>query len=436
MGKKSGHSRKGFALVLALLTASITAILMMAYISRVVADYRFTTKIHSSTAALDLAEAGIERAIWNIIYNGSDFSGWSTSTDASGNKTHTISVASFSTSSGVVMGSYDVSAWVSADGINAVITSTGYVPNKTSYDARKTVKVAYENHNFMKAIGASGTGGITLGKNSIIDSYNSDIGPYAATHTESGANIATNGPIVIPNNSDVYGDANPGADYPFSSEPTGVTGSWGTLQAPLVYDPIPAETLLAAKEAGLAAPYHGVIVESVEGSYTRSDDNLVVNNTVTLTGGDYYFKSITVNVHGNIIVSGTSTIYVDGGSFVVYTQGDLSVSAPTTFYVDGGDINVSTQGDINNSGVPKDLVIYSTGSNITLSTQTDFFGAIYAPNAAISLTSKTAGGEIYGAISCDSFVSGTNTAVHFDKALLSVSPIFSNSSVISWQEMQ
>jgi len=121
---------------------------------------------------------------------------------------------------------------------------------------------------------------------------------------------------------------------------------------------------------------------------------------------------------------------------VVDKQGDLNVSGQTTFYVAGGNITAETQGDINTTGVPKNLTIYSTGSTITLLTQTDFFGAIYAPNATISLTSKTAGGEMFGAIVCNSFVSGTNTGVHFDRALLKVSPIFANSRVTSWQELK
>lgn len=427
MKNTPSRDRRGFALILALLATSVTVILMIAYISRVVADYAFTAKIYDSTVALDLAEAGAERAIWEIRYNDKAAA-------------FTVPLCALQSSTGDSMGEYEVSV-VFPDSRTSIITSSGYVPTKSSYKAKKTVKIKYVNYNFNVAIGAGGTGGITLGKNSIVDSYNSDpLNPgdpprtYDDTHTNSDGNIATNGPITIPHNSDVYGDANPGADYPFSSQPAGVTGSWGTLQAPLVYEPIPTETLSAQKALGLAAPAHGVITEAESGSYTRIGDNLVVSKTITLTGGSYYFKSITVNTQANIIIDGQSTIYVDGGNLVVGTQGDMNVTGSATFYIDGGDINVNTQGDINTGGAPKNLMIYSTGDNITLITQTDFFGAIYAPNAAISLTSKTAGGEIYGAIVCDSFVSGTNTAVHFDKALLNISPVFANNGVIYWQE--
>ena len=416
------HNRRGFVLVLSLLTTAVLLALVVSYVSRVITDCRLTSKTYNSTAALNLAEAGVERALWEIINNGMASDG-------------TFSADSFKTSSGDNIGAYYANVDFS-DENNAIIISTGSAPNKLSPDSKRTIRVAYVKNNFGRAIGASGTGGILLGKNSIVDSYNSDNGTYAATHTNSDGDISTNGPISIPSNTDVYGDANPGADYPFSSKPAGVSGSWGTRQTPLAYNPIPTETLSAEKALGLAAAGHGVITQSESESYTRTGDNLVVYKTITLTGGSYYFKSITVNNQANIIVSGQSTIYVDGGNVVVNTQGDMNVSGQATFYVDGGNINIDTQGDINTLGVPKNLTIYSTGTNITLITQTDFYGAIYAPNATISLTSKTAGGEIYGAIACKSFISGTNTAVHFDKALLNVSQPFLPSGVTSWQEIQ
>jgi len=82
--------------------------------------------------------------------------------------------------------------------------------------------------------------------------------------------------------------------------------------------------------------------------------------------------------------------------------------------------------------VPKDLMIYSTGSTIKLTTQSHFFGAIYAPNADIILKTQ---GEIYGSISGKTILCGTQASLHFDRALLNMSPVFESSGVSSWQEM-
>ena len=435
MKSLTGNGRKGFVLVLALLTTSVLLILMIAYILRVVADYRFTAKIYNSTVAFDLAEAGAERALWEIVHNSSLFSGWSSGTDSEGNPVRTISVSSFATSDGSIKGDYDVSVSI-PDAMTATITSVGYVPRKLSYDSKRTVRVSYAKHNFNLAIGASGDDGIALGTQGKIDSYNSANGTYSATHTNSNGNISTNGPINFGTQARVWGDAHPGAAHPFPSHPSNVSGAWGTLQAPLVIDPIPQSALDA-----VCFPAGNSNSNIIKGN--PADPSPLVGNaltlgtqkTVTLPGGTYYFSSITLGTQARMTVTGPSIIYVDGGNVSVGTQADLNINAgvQTTFYIAGGNIAVSTQGDINNLGAPKNLMIYSTGNIINLTTQTDLFAAIYAPNAAVNLTTQ---GDIFGSIMCKSFISSTQAGVHFDMDLLNVSPVFASSGVNYWQESQ
>lgn len=481
------NNRSGFVLVLSLLTTSVLLALIISYVSRVVTDYRLTSKIHNSTAALNLAEAGIEMALWEINWGVSKeefapnvgtgyITGWEQSVDDYGNPVSTSSNNILQTGGldPQTIGYYDVIVLKDQnktynDEVNMIyVTATGYAPSKLSPDAERTLRVTYLKNSFGRAIGAGGEGGISLGNNNLIDSYNSNDGTYDETHTNSDGNIATNGPISLPKNTDVYGDANPGADYPFDSEPAGVHGSWGTLQAPLEYDPIPEATLDGGiVEASAVNDNAGIIKgDELDPAPLDGDNNLFVGagKTIALPGGTYYFSSITlegggegssaimnvtgpstiyvdtgdvsIGAHGVLDISGTTAFYVNGGGdLIVLNHGDMVVSEQTEFYVDGGDINIDTQSDINESGVPIDLAIYSTGSNITLITQSNFYGVIYAPNAAISLTS-TAGGDIYGAIVCGSFASGTNTGVHFDKALLDETPPFLPHGIGSWQEIE
>ena len=56
--------KKGFVLVTTLLVASITLIITIPYVARVAAEYKLMAKLCDATAALDLAEAAIDRAIW------------------------------------------------------------------------------------------------------------------------------------------------------------------------------------------------------------------------------------------------------------------------------------------------------------------------------------------------------------------------------------
>ena len=446
------YNRNGFVLILSLLTTSVLLILTIPYIYRVVSDYAITSKIYNSTAALNLAEAGAERAFWDTSFGGLD-----TLDD---------------------IGQYYVERSVSAGGITT-IKSTGYVPNKLSYNAKRTVKITYVTGYVRKAALASGSGpgAITLGTQDKIDSYNSNNGTYAQTHTNSHGDIATNGSIVFNTQAKVYGDANPGAAYPFPSKPSNVYGAWGTLQAPLALPTIPQATLDGGIAAARTANNNTNIQKGNPGDPSPLDENknlsVGTQKTITLPGGTpenptiYYFASIALNTQatmnvagsakiyvekiatngGNITVgtqgvvnlAGTTAIYVNGGSYeksgniTVGTQGDLNINGKSTLYVSGGDINVSTQGDVNTAThIPKNLSVYSSGLNVALTTQTDFYGSIYAPNAAVSLTTQ---GEIFGSVSSKTISAGTQAAIHFDLALINEPKVFDPPpGVTSWQE--
>ena len=397
------HNRKGFILVLSLLTASVILILVIPYISRVVADYRFTTKIYNSTAALDLAEAGIERALWEIGYNSMGFTGWAAVTDGDGNTTRTISVNSFQTSTGDTIGDYTVSAWISADGLSSTVTSTGYAPNQVSQDAKRTVRVTCARNNFSKAI--ISLNGITMSGQAYTDSYDSSLGPYSAQpHTQNG-DIATNGAISLSGGAYVNGDANPGADYPFSGTPS-VSGSYGTLQSPIVVAPIPSSTMDAAR---LSNDNGNIIYAPYQNPLSGYAFSVGSQSTITFPGGTYYFTSISIG-----------------------SQSTINVTGPSTIYVDGGTVTISGQGVVN-SGSPANFVLYSTGASITLSGQSAFVGAIYAPSATVTLSGQE---NFYGSIICGANLDSGQAAIHYDLSLSNVAPVFANNRVTSWQEIQ
>jgi hypothetical protein len=396
--------KKAFVLVASLLFSSILVILVLPYVARITTEYQLMTKIYSSTAALDLAEAAVERGLWEIAHNSCTFSGWATTFDGSNNQTSSTTANGVKTASNNVIGDYDVTAWISADGLTAVVTGVGYVPNRARPDATRRVKVSYARHNFGKAV--IGLNGITMTGQAKTDSYNSALGPYASQTPGQQGDIASNGAITLSGQAKVNGDANPGAGYPFSGTPN-VTGSYGTLQAPLTVDPIPTATVTAAATTnnnsnitvttgGTTVPYTGGTNLSVSGS-----------SVITLPGGTYYFTSVSVTGQAAINITGPSTVYVDGGS-----------------------ISVSGQGIVNN-GQPRNLLLYSTGSSINLSGQSAFSGAIYAPAATVTLTGQD---NLYGAIVCGTNVDSGQAKIHFDLDLMNVTPVFSSNRVSSWQE--
>lgn len=411
-------NRRGFALVTALLIIAVLIVIVIACMARLFVEYRLASKFYDSTAAFNLAEAGIERALWEICYNNSSFSGASGwTTDIQGN--HIISPTIFQTSAGTTIGYYDVTAGISADGMTATVTSTGYVPRTTSPSEQRTIKVTYVKHNFSKGILSLNS--VTMSGQAKTDSYDSSLGLYNALLPNGTRNkgqegdVATNGVIGLSGQVYINGDANPGAGHPLPSSPPPsnyISGTYGTLQAPLTVDPIPTATIntvrtnnnnsnITITHNGHVTSYSGGTAISVSGQ-----------DTMTLPGGTYYFTSVSTS-----------------------GQAAINVTGPSIIYVDGGNVSISGQGMVNSTSnsQPKNLQLYSTGSTISLSGQSAFYGAIYAPTAAVTLTGQE---NFYGSLICGTDVDSGQSAVHFDVSLLGISPVFANNKLNSWQDVR
>ena len=405
---------RGFALITSVLIISILIPLVIAYIARVTAEYRFTSKFYNSIAAFNLAEAGIERALWEINYNDSVFSGWSSSVDGGGNTTITSPASpapSLATLAGQTIGEYTVTVYIPSAQNPVTITSTGFAPNKLSADEERTIILQCEK-NYQFTRGIVGLNSVKFSGGAYSDSYDSSKGPYNSDITSplynagQQSSVASNGSITLSGGSYIYGDANPGPDYPFNPppSPTVVTGSYATLQAPLQLDPIPPAEISNARTSNNNAVIDPAILPP--GTY---DLDLSGGDALTLPQGTYYFTSIKLT----------------GGS-------SIQVSGPVKIYVDGGEID-SSGGSFVNSGVPKNLLILSTGPEIELSGGTSFIGCIYAPTSNI----KNSGGcTIYGAIVCGSNVDSGGAALHFDIDLLKISPNFGTYKITYWQEIK
>lgn len=397
--KKS--NRRAFILITSLLFASILVIIALPYVSRITTEYMLMMKIYSNAAALNLAEAGVERGLWEINHNSSTFNGWSSATDANGNHTYGVSVNGFKTASNQTIGDYDVTAWVSADEMSGIVTGKGYVPNRTSPSSTRIVKVTCARQNFNKAV--LSLNGITMSGQASTDSYDSSLGTYDSQTPTLQGDIATNGAISLSGQAYVGGDANPGASYPFTGVPN-VEGSYGTLQAPIVIDPIPPSALDAARASNNnSGIIHELGFEPVSG-YALS---VPASATITLPAGTYYFTSISVN--GTVNTSGSVVIYVDGGNIAIAGQG------------------------LFNDSQPRDLLIYSTGSSINIAGQADLSGAIYAPNATVTLTGQE---NVFGSIVCGSNIDSGQAKIHYDLDLMNVTPVFASNRVTSWQELK
>jgi hypothetical protein len=120
---------------------------------------------------------------------------------------------------------------------------------------------------------------------------------------------------------------------------------------------------------------------------------------------------------------------INGGDVVLYITGDISLGqdceivikkgSTLVLYLDGDMIAANNAG-INNEGVASSFKLFGTSTEeqiLDLKAKSNSLGAIYAPNATVTIMAK---GDVYGAITANSveFKSGGN--FYYDKALSKV----------------
>jgi len=255
---------------------------------------------------------------------------------------------------------------------------------------------------------------VQLNSNVLIDSYNSADGPYSGQNGDFG-NVGSNGDITLDANVQTWGDVmtGPTGTLDDSAPQVDVSGTLGSNEELEVLDPI------------------------VVPSFPTSG-NLNVPSSTFLGAGDYHFDS--VNVNGTLTVQGPARIVVD--DMLLQSNAEWVIDAtngPVEIY-GTGDFDLRSNSTLTtNSQRARDvsIMISSTNigpnpSNISLNSNSDFVGTVYAPNADIVVSSNF---EIFGAIKAGSVELASNAQLHFDEDLLydpGVPPIFER---VSWRRL-
>jgi choice-of-anchor A domain-containing protein len=139
------------------------------------------------------------------------------------------------------------------------------------------------------------------------------------------------------------------------------------------------------------------------------------SESLTLNEGVYYMTDLDI--------LGSATINCTG-KVVIYLDCSTDTGSP--------DIRINGNGIVNSSLIPSNLVLYCRDdvTNIAISGNGSFYGAIYAPQANIVLNS----GAVYGAIVGKTVtMNGATSSVHYDEALYD--PANPRAVLCSWREL-
>ncbi len=418
---KKQQENQGYILVTSVIVTLLMLLIVGPFLFQLSADNKSHKKSSKSLVALSLAEAGIERAIWEINYG--DMSSWEGDTSE-----RTLTISDFQTSDGKVMGDIEINV-TNPEGENPLIESIGKVSITGSQElvARSTMIVLEEvpTSLFDYAV-FGGEGCVDLSSNSIIDSYDSSLGSYGGANLGFMGNLGTNasgyGCIDLASNAELYGNAvsGPGSNPDTDIITRGNAKIYGERQSLSRAKVMPS--VLAPEGLAFMGDYY------LDG---ESSDTISAS-------GEYTSFRITSNV--KVTITADVTLYITGVfSMLSNSQLEIADGVSVTIYLGGSFVQESNTQIINLSEGPTNLIVLGTDSftgEMVWNSNTDFWGAVYVPKAHLKFCSNT---NFYGSIISKSFELQSNSRIHYDMALAGLYIEVDSSEdtiykVKSWQE--
>lgn len=429
------RTRRGSALILAIISVIIVAALAAAFLGVSASRSRTTFNASVSDMALHIAEAGIDDTInkmnayqkllsdGGVVSPSADFAVLAVVVATPGGGTKNVVTGS------VNRGSYTV------DVIPAYTGPATYLLRSfaTFGQEKRSIDVlAAPTLTNLFDFGAFGDIRLTMDSNTFNDSYDSDVATYDAQtvrdpvtrerRARSNGDTGSNGNISLASNSDVYGDVVPG--------PTGTVTVGGS------------NNYISGSTAPAAQPKELPPV-TLPPAASLPPRTLDTTGRADIGPGEYHFSSFHANSDSNVKITGPATIVVDDFLLDSNTRLVIDSSAgPVDFYFTGNfrmdsntfmvatrtrpddyfspSFNALTDFD-RTTFVPDDLNIWMTSDNISnpavtvdFNSNTHLAGTIYAPSAFWTFDSNT---RLFGAIVAKRLHQDSNSSVHYDEAL-------------------
>ena len=400
--------RAGSILVITLIFCMLIGTVMVAYLSMVKSQHKFTYRAQTWNNCIPLCEAGVEEAMAHInnINTTSNFAinGW------------VLYNGYYRKERALDGGSIKM---VIDQGSPPVLMVTGYLraPVQSNILTRAVRVKTKINVRFQYGILSKGSVDLSSA-GALVDSFDSTDpakstgGKYDVTKRGDEAVIATtskNANVINLGNNDVYGKigTGPGGSAQIGNGTVGDV-AWvnnpandGKVEPGHVTDDVNLyvpDVIMPSPFAGL--PPIGGIVGGITYDYI-------------LPAGDWTLPSISGN-NLKILVTGKARMYVPG-STSVGNSGSLTINSGGSLeYYAGGSIDI--KGTVNNPGLAKDLTFFGLPSctSISMSAGGQFACGIYAPQADVIITGNADGS---GAIVRKSFKMTGGMKWHYDKGL-------------------
>ncbi|MFC2166559.1 hypothetical protein ACFLQZ_01180 [Acidobacteriota bacterium] len=394
------NHEKGTVLAIALLLTIGMLILSMPFLTKLSGHYRVSENSYRSFAAMNLAEAGLERAIWELNYG--DISSWD-----GDDLLRTFSIPSVQAPGGSIIGDILITVATPA-GDNPIVESTGQIDVSDNVHLSKTARAVLKKHggDALFNVGVFAEESLTLAANLNIEG---DVG-VNGTHP---------GALTIGTNSVVSGDAycGPGGD-------------------PFVAINLNGSAQVLGQQSAAAEIKNFPSVPLPEGMDYRGELNAQGNLVEITESGEY--TSFVLETGAVAEITGDVTLYISG-IFSLGSNTELRIAEGGHLtLVLSGSLYLDSNCAVNNSlEDPTRLVILGTDSltgTIHFESNTPFYGAVYLPQADLVFSSNI---DFHGSAIGKSMVLNSNVDLSYAQELQDIEglPAWDSLFIVkSWQE--
>lgn len=447
------NSQKGSLLIAAMILTLAISIALVSFLKLGQTNLNISNRSFYSNAAVNLAESGLEQAMWSIgkAVDG-DATAWNGWTTSGANAWRKFTGFTFDANSTgyvrVYVRNYNLSS------APAVIARATITP-ASGADIEKWVMVSlFQRSMFVNGLVAKDT--LTFsGGNAVVDSYDSRLGAYNANlgggkYNKYARGSAGSASVAVSSftlsNSSIYGNVAIGSkDYSgLSVGPNGRVGDFSATAGSIDYGRVTTD--FTTNFDDVTAPSTvGYIIGSV-GSTT-----LPRGGDLPAADGVYYYDVSSISISGNAskrlnIATGTDVVIritAPAGSTGIDVKGSASInvlSGATLAVYTNSDVAIAGNG-VANANDPASFYLYSTKTasssgvqDIKIAGNGQLSAVVYAPNADLTMNGGGSSGHVLGSAIADTITVTGGSEFHYDESL-SDSTSGNPFGVSTWSEL-
>lgn len=396
---KDLRDTQGSVLIVAIIFATIAALAIGSYIRLAGTEMRLANQQFYGNASLNLAEAGVEEALYAINLSSLGDEGWEATGIAGtlGKYINSIELGRGAT------GSFRVHV-VGAESTAPKIVSEGKVRSGANGRSVRQVEVRlYSRSLFGNGIMANDI--IMRGGNIEVNSYSSLAENFELLESSKVASTSLVEESMDLGNANIYGSVATRGWEPRTRPNTLITDGWtDDFDSDLPDVQLP--------DYDLTYHYYDEIGPGTLGDHGQT--RYIQTSSIKLTSDEK------LEIHGDVVlivdndidIHGEAGIVIDeNASLKVYVEGDVSI---------GGTGTTGENGIVNKSETPANLQLYGTNlesQSFSLSGNAAWYGTVYAPNGSVILNGGGNAGKFYGAVVAGHVTMNGNTTFYYDVEL-------------------